>query len=97
MMSHHDQVYDYNRLSGDDYLGEALLSLPLPGEVLTTMMSFTITILVNIMVMEMMTTRVRLMTEATPGLRRGVPPPQKRRVHCSPEERAGWRTWHCHT
>jgi len=26
------QVYDYNRLSGDDYLGEALLSLPLPGE-----------------------------------------------------------------
>ena len=78
MMSHHDQVYDYNRLSGDDYLGEALLSLPLPGEVLTTMMSLTITILVNIMVMEMMTTRVRLMTEATPGLRRGVPPPQKR-------------------
>ena len=78
MMSHHDQVYDYNRLSGDDYLGEALLSLPLPGEVMTTMMSFTFTILVNIMVMEMMTTRVRLMTEATPGLRRGVPPPQKR-------------------
>ena len=74
MMSHHDQVYDYNRLSGDDYLGEALLSLPLPGEVMTTMMSFIITILVNIMVME----RVRLMTEATPGLRRGVPPPQKR-------------------
>ena len=68
MMSHHDQVYDYNRLSGDDYLGEALLSLPLPGEVMTTMMSFTFTILVNIMVMEMMTTRVRLMTEATPGL-----------------------------
>ena len=92
MMSHHDQVYDYNRLSGDDYLGEALLSLPLPGEVITTM-SFTFTILVNIMVME----RVRLMTEATPGLRRVVPPPQKRRVHRSPEERAGWRTWHCHT
>ena len=91
MVSHHGQVYDYNRLSGDDYLGEALLSLPLPGEVMTTMMS-----LVNIMMLEMMTTRVRLMTEATPGFRRVVPPPQKRRVHCSPEERAGWRTWHCH-
>ena len=27
------QVYDYDVSSGDDYLGEAVLPLPLPGEV----------------------------------------------------------------
>ena len=51
-------MYDYDVSSGDDYLGEAVLPLPLPGEVI--MIPIMMIILMIVMLMMMITTSFRM-------------------------------------